>query len=91
MGGIFKLQYDLIRALQWIIRHLKTAEPKRLGPRSFAPPVIILTDGACEPDCTSVGGVMFDPEGDNMCFGAVVSKELLEVWKTKIMTSRPRE
>ena len=38
---------------------LNVAGPRMIEPKSDDMPVIIFTDGACEPDGTTIGGVLF--------------------------------
>ena len=57
------------------------APPRRVGPPSARPPIIILTDGACEP-VVSIGGVIID--GDFIeCFGAVLAESTISAWRTR--------
>ena len=53
-----------------------------LGPRRTEAPVLVFTDGACEPDCTSIGGVLLDGETVEY-FGARIPLPLCKKWCTK--------
>eukprot|EP00973_Karenia_brevis_P005302 725379-Karenia_brevis.AAC.1 len=72
--------------LEWALADLKSklleAPPRVVGPRSAVPPIIVFTDGACE-DRTSIGGVLVLPSGRLEAFGAVVSQDLVEAWKSR--------
>ena len=70
-------------ALVWIKRHLKTAKPKKIGPRRRERPVLVFTDGACEEIATSVGGVIILPDDTVECFGAELNEKTISEWKTK--------
>ena len=60
------------------------AKPRKIESRICSPPVLIFSDGACEESGTSVGAVLYDPISDLLeCFGAVVSKETTQAWKTR--------
>ena len=59
------------------------AKPRKIESRNCSPPVLIFSDGACEESGTSVSAVLYDPISDLLeCFGAVVSKETTQAWKT---------
>ena len=57
------------------------------GARS-RPPVLVFTDGACEEDGTTVGGVLVDPESEWQSFGAKLSEATVSEWKTKLDQSQ---
>jgi len=61
---------------------LKRDIPKTIGPPSEERPVIIFTDGACEAECTSIGGVLFSPTGRVQCFGLELPSSLVDSWKS---------
>ena len=78
------LTQEMIFALQAAVCALTNAGPRRIGPPSGRKPVLVFTDGACE-DCTSVGGMIYDPDDNCVeCFGAVIHQSLIDTWKTKI-------
>ena len=68
--------------LRETVEALRVGKPKLVGPRSLDRPVIVLTDGACEPEHTSIGGVLVC-DGVVEVFGAVVPTELVNSWKTR--------
>ena len=76
------LTEEMIATLVGTMRDLSAARPRRIGPRSCAPPVIVLTDGACEPEVTSIGGVIFC-DGKLQVFGASIPSSLADTWKSK--------
>ena len=74
-------------ALKNLLTRYHKAVPRSLKIESTSMPLVLFTDGACEPvgddiSCT-VGGVMFDPRGGGQVevFGAHVSSEVVESWK----------
>ena len=75
---------ELRRGLEWLVQHFKTAEPRTVEAGCDKPPVIVFTDGACEEDGTTVGGVLYVPGRAPECFGAKLSEETTAVWKTKL-------
>ena len=70
-------------ALSHAVLHLESAGPRVVGPRRKEKPVLIFTDGACEPEGTTVGGVLVDGSL-TQCFGCAVSATQVEAWKTKL-------
>eukprot|EP00973_Karenia_brevis_P088198 12229573-Karenia_brevis.AAC.1 len=72
----------LLWALGDLKKKLLVAQPRVIGPRSHAPPIVVFTDGACE-SITSVGGVLVLPSGRLEAFGAVISQEVVNEWKSK--------
>lgn len=74
---------EILEVLDWLVDHLRTAGPKVVGRQSSLPPILVFTDGACEPEGTSVGGVIVD--GDLCeCFGAWVDDATVAAWTTRI-------
>ena len=72
--------------LRFAIKHLQDAGPRVIGPKRNDPPVVVFTDGACEEGAggTSIGGVLLKPGGCCECFGAKLSQEAVDSWKTKV-------
>eukprot|EP00973_Karenia_brevis_P033900 4677737-Karenia_brevis.AAC.1 len=58
------------------------ARPRVIGPRLEAAPVVVFTDGACE-DKTTIGAVLVLPTGRLEAFGAEISLEQVNEWKSK--------
>ena len=84
-GPLTTLDADLIWALEWWATYLIDPQPRTVPLANMRKPVIILSDGACEPDDSSslgvnasYGAVMYDPE-DNTCeyFGKYIDHDLL--------------
>jgi hypothetical protein len=63
---------------------LECAGPRCIKPPSACYPVVVFTDGACEPMGTSIGGVIFAPGRQPMAFGAILSQEVVSSWLTKL-------
>ena len=60
------------------------AKPRVFHARDVLPPVLIFSDGACEPEGTSIGAVLYDPLSDLLqCFEAGISPDTLNTWKSK--------
>ena len=75
-------------ALRWLREYFTAAVPRtiRLHP---SPPVVIFTDGFCEPGflgevTAGVGGVMFDPDLPGpQYFGLRVPSDIISIWTEK--------
>ena len=74
---------ELEKSLVWTINELLLNIPRVIGPPRSEMPVLIFTDGACEADCTSIGGVLITPSGRVECFGIELPKEIVDGWKKK--------
>ena len=74
---------ELRLALAHATIHLETAGPRVIGPRRSEPPALIFTDGACEPEGTTAGGVLIDGSVIQ-CFGFKTSDSRVDMWKTKL-------
>lgn len=74
---------ELKLALTHGVLHLESAGPRVVGPSRTSSPVLVFTDGACEREGTTVGGVIF-ADGVVETFGFQVSNEQVEAWKTKL-------
>ena len=46
-------------------------------------PVLVFSDGACEEEGSSIGALCVAPGEGAQCFGAMVSKETVDSWKSK--------
>ena len=75
---------ELRVAIECAVLHLTTAGPRVINPESSRPPLLVFVDGACEQELTSIGGVLFDPSGNNEYFGGAVSPETVDSWKSKL-------
>jgi hypothetical protein len=67
---------------------LFNAKPKVVLPACADRPVCIFTDGACEPEGSSIGGVIFDGSQAPELFGAMLSKSVVDSWCTKLGQSQ---
>lgn len=74
---------ELRVAMRCAIKHLSTAGPRVINPESTEPPLLVFIDGACE-ETTSIGGVLLDPRGRCEYFGATVSQQTVDSWKSKL-------
>ena len=88
-GALYALDEELKAALEWISFHLENAGPKEVILSKRPPPVLIFTDGACEPNpvegedpvMASVGAVMVDSE-DVQFFGGKVPGDIVRGWRS---------
>ena len=77
---------DVASALRWLCGCLATAVPRTINVGGGAP-VIVFTDGACEPIAggglnASVGGVLVDPAlNERLCFGSEIPPEVIQALK----------
>ena len=86
---VIAMSPDDLAAMAWIADKLHTAEPRRVFLADDLPPILIYTDGACEPSgdgdypITTMGGVMFDPvTAETLHFGCHVPRFLVERWSS---------
>ena len=84
VGKYRQLEPQLKQALMVVCEALSSAKPRRVGLPDGSPPIIIFTDGACELECTSIGGILFDGTSQPEAFGAVMSKSTIESWASKV-------
>jgi len=70
-GGSRTMSYELKWSLEWWMEHMTTAKERTIPVGKQKPPVIIFTDGSCEPSCKSphgikagIGVVIYDPIDD---------------------------
>ena len=78
---------ELRLAMAHGLLHLEQAGPRKIGPRRPDPPVLVFTDGACEEEGTTGGGVIIDGKFVQS-FGTAVSEEQVNAWKTKLNQSQ---
>ena len=72
-GGVRPLTEEMRTALGSLDKALNAAGGRSVQPRSFLPPIIIFTDGACEPHGTMVGGILLVLGMRTQAFGAKLS------------------
>jgi len=82
-GGIKQVSDELEQCLNWTINEIKLDIPRTIGPQRKDMPVLIFTDGACEPDLTSVGGVMISQGEVVQCFGMELPAKFIDSWKSR--------
>ena len=74
---------ELSEAVEHAVQYLSEAKAKTLVGPSRDPPVHIFIDGACEPEATTIGGVLFD--GSTVeAFGASIDEGTLRAWKSRL-------
>ena len=77
------LPVELAKSLRWTVAELSLDLPRIILPPREEKPIIILTDGACEEDGTSIGGVLLSQCGKVQCFGTSVPKSVVDSWKQR--------
>ena len=83
VGGIRPLTDEMRYALRAIEPALSVAGPRLIEPSSSRRPTLIWTDGACEPDGTTVGGILIKDGMRPQAFGARLTKEAAECLAAK--------
>ena len=73
---------EIALGLNWILQHFQSAGPRRVEPAHSTPPILVFSDGACEEEGTSIGAVIVAPGLGAWCFGAKVSVQTLNEWRT---------
>ena len=84
VGQYGRLHPSLKQALSVVSDALAAAKPRRVGLPDGSPPIIVFTDGACETECTSIGGILIDGSDQPEAFGAVISASTVESWASKV-------
>ena len=86
-GSFHVLDEELRSALEWIMFHLEIAKPKDVAVGKRPAPVLVFTDGACEPledagpMVASLGAVIFGDKGTQF-FGAQVPADIAAGWRS---------
>ena len=83
-GGSRPLTEEMRVALSSIEPALSVAGPRLIEPTSEEPPALIWTDGACEPDGTTIGGVLLLSNAQPQAFGARLTKEATKRLASKV-------
>ena len=83
-GGWRPITDEMRAALKSIEPALGVAGPRIIEPQSLLMPVIIFTDGACEPEGTSIGGVLLVQGQRPRAFGAMLRRDAAERLTSKI-------
>ena len=79
-----KVTEELLYALAAGLYALQTGGPRVVIPAKDEQPVLLFSDGACEPDGTTIGAVIFVPGLKPELFGAVMAQSTIDLWKTKL-------
>ena len=87
-GQTGRITEELEKGLVWLVDHFKSAAPRVVESARDLPPVIVLTDGACEESGTTIGGVLYVPGQAPQCFGAKLSEATTAAWKTRLEQSQ---
>ena len=74
-GGVRPLTEEMRVALRAIESLLYMAGPRLVESIHLEMPIIVFTDGACEPRGTSIGGVLLIPGMQPQAFGAMLREE----------------
>ena len=87
-GGDPRLDGPLEMALRWLSKFLAHAPPRRVF-ADAKPPVVLMTDGACEAEGgvdfarVTVGAVLWVPGTSGVrCFGVRVPEHVVAAWRT---------
>jgi hypothetical protein len=83
VGAERKLTTEMALAIGSIGDTLEASGPKVIKVHTGLRPVVIFTDGACEEDSTSIGGVLFRDDDQVEAFGAELHPDTISEWKTK--------
>ena len=74
----------VVWALKDLVGKLEVIKPRIIDVNARDPPVLVFTDGACEGDLITVGGVIFpSPSGRPKHFGLRVPLAVWQAWRTK--------
>ena len=82
-AGAQRITSELLSGLRWVVSELAKDLPRVIGQPRCALPHLVFTDGACEPEGTSIGGVLITPGGKIECFGMFVPPALVDLWKKR--------
>ncbi len=75
VGTERKLSEELLEAIGSIGETLEMSGPRVIKENTGLRPVLVFTDGACEEESTSIGGVLFHDDDQVEAFGAVYIQE----------------
>ena len=84
-NGVWYMNEMAINEMKLLKYRLCQHPPRKLSLVERRPPVVVFTDGACEPDATdryeaSVGGVIFGRGEQPRFFGGRLHESLIERW-----------
>ena len=83
-GGRRPLTPEMREALTQVQPALLMAGPRAIVSLKDERPVVILIDGACEEEGTSIGAVMIRAGARPQAFGATLTREAIESLKTRV-------
>jgi hypothetical protein len=83
-GGLRPLTVEMSTALRSIKPSMHFAGPRIIEPSCSERPVVIFTDGACEPEGTTIGGVLLVSGSRPQAFGAKLTEEATCRLATKV-------
>ncbi len=75
---------ELLMLLDSSLEALSSARPRVVSCHEASKPVIVFIDGACEPEGTSIGAVLFCPGLQPEAFGAVLDDQTVSSWKSTV-------
>ena len=67
-----------------LMHTLLAAKPRLVKMIRDVLPIVIFTDGACEKDGTSIGGILFEQGCRPLAFGAMMCPSVVKAWATKM-------
>lgn len=82
-GGSRPLTLEMSTGLRSIRMYMSVAGPRSIEPISSVCPVVIFTDGACEPEGTTIGGVLLVQGEQTQAFGAKLTSEAVDLLVSK--------
>ena len=78
LAGEIRVSVEMVMDTLWI------AGPRIVKMVRNVMPIIVFTDGACEKEFTSIGGIIFEQGKRPEAFGAVMSDRIVKGWATKM-------
>ena len=74
--------FELTAALEWLAAFVQNARPREVRAFHEKPPCLVFTDGACEGDVVTCGGVIFTGDIASPCwFGLRISSKVVRSWR----------
>ena len=82
VGGSDAVTGSLATALRWLRVYLANAQPRRVPLQLRVDPLVVLTDGACDPGVTTIGGVLLERGSHPRFFGLTVPQGVADTWRS---------
>ena len=82
VGGSDAVTGSLATALRWLRVYLANAQPRRVPLQLRVDPLVVLTDGACDPGVTTIGGVLLERGSHRRFFGLRVPQGVADTWRS---------